>query len=248
MKRISRFLPSERSTLARADFHYESVHHRFAMRMFREHAPKVRLYATNHAVAQRDLAGTFLQRPDAWRFVIIELEDPQAQSEVGGKEWLPAWAEQAIVKDHTNFLREVRPFEVEPKVIVDRRTEQTSLVKVLIECDAADENSIMAAEVAYARLWDAIAGAGESFGLRLAVENRALREAEMAPVLEPGQAYTGHYRATTTMRGFGELYFDHRVWAEEFFRGPAVASALGTTPGVRLGVYAVEELVGVDRR
>lgn len=249
MKRMSRFLPSERCTRAEADFHYESVHHRFAMRMFREHAPTVRLYAINHAVAQRDLAGTFLGRPEAWRFVILDLEDPDPDGGQGGKEWLPAWAEQSIVLDHTNFLREVRPFEVAPEVVVDRRTVQTSLAKYWIECDAADGGAAAAAGEAWKRLWDAIASAGaDAFGLRLAVENRALREAEMDPVLEPGQAYAGRYRPETTMQGFGELYFDHRVWAEEFFREPSVAAALTPVRGVRTGVYAVDELVGVDRR
>ena len=249
MKRMSRFLPSERCTVEQADFHYEAVHHRFAMRMFREHAPTVRLYAINHAIAQLDLAGTFLQRPAAWRFVILDLAEPEEGSQLGGKEWLPSWAEQAIITDHTNFLREVRPFEVEPRSVVDRRTEQTSLAKYLIEVDAVDEGGRAAARETYDRIWDAIGVAGEdAFGLRLAVENRALREAEMAPVLEPGQAYTGRYRPDTAFQGFGELYFDHRVWAEEFFRRPEIAAAVSARAGVHVGVYAINELVGVDRR
>jgi hypothetical protein len=248
VKRISRFLPSERCTRDQADAHYENVHHRFAMRMFRDHAPTVRLYAINHAVAQRDLAGTFQQRPHAWRFVILDVDERGAAPDSGGKEWLPQWAERSIVLDHTNFLREVRPFEVEPTEIVDRRNGQTSLVKILVECGATAAESTAAAESAYDRFWSAVAENGDAFGLRLAVGNRALREAEMMSVLEPGQAYTGRYLESTTMTGFGELYFDHSVWAEEFFRIPAISETLRPSEGVDLGVYAVRELVGVDRR
>ncbi len=245
MKRLSRFLPSERVPVHQADAHYELIHHRFAMRMFREHAPTVRLYATNHAVGQRDLSGTFRRRPAAWRFVIIELADPGEEAAgAGGKEWLPPWAERSIVDDHTNFLREVRPFEVSPTVLLDRRTQQTSLAKYLLEIESTGSGRAAAEEV-YARLGEAVAGS-EAFGLRLAIQNRALREAEMAAVDEPGQAYTGRYLETTSMIGIDELYFDHRDWAEECFRG--LAELLLPQPEVRIGLYAVEELVGVDRR
>jgi hypothetical protein len=245
MKRLSRFLPSERITLQQADEHYELLHHRFAMRMFRDHAPTVRLYATNRAVGQYDISGTFRRRPSSWRFVIIELPDAdEPGAEAGGKEWLPPWAERTIVDDHTNFLREVRPFEVAPTTLVDRRTVQTSLVKYLLEVEAVGDDR-SAAEAAYERLAEAIAGS-DAFGLRLAVQNRALREAEMAAVTEPGQAYTGRYRESTTMIGIDELYFDHRDWGEECFRG--LADLLRPQAGVRLALHAVEELVGVDRR
>lgn len=244
MKRFSRFLPSERIPLAQADTHYEQIHHRFAMRMFREHAPTVTLYATNHAIGQFDLSGTFRRAPQAWRFVIIELPDPGADGTAGGKEWLPSWAERSIVDDHTNFLREVRPFEVDPTVLIDRRTQQTSLVKYVVEVEAAGDDVAPAREV-HAELAEAVA-ASEAFGLRLAVHNRVVREAEMAPVAEPGQAYTGRYRERTSMVAMDELYFDHRDWGEECFRH--LAERLRPRPGVRIGAYAVEELVGVDRR
>ena len=245
MKRLSRFLPSARIPLHQADDHYELLHHRFAMRMFRDHAPTVRLYATNHAVGQYDISGTFRRVPSSWRFVIIELPAPEdTAGGAGGKEWLPPWAERSIVDDHTNFLREVRPFEVEPTTLVDRRTQQTSLAKYLLEVEA-DGDDRGAAEALYEQIAEQVT-ASDAFGLRLAVQNRALREAEMAPVTEPGQAYTGRYLDSTTMVGIDELYFDHRDWAEECFRG--LAPVLRPQPGVRIRLHAVEELVGVDRR
>ena len=258
MKRISRFLPTALRPRHEADEHYEAVHHRFAMRMFREHAPAVTRYATNHAAARYDLASTFRLRPaDAWRFIVLEFGDPAAEEGAGGgdgddpdprrggKEWLPAWAENAIVADHTNFLREVRPFEVAPSVAVDRRTGQTSLAKYLIEVE--DTGSGAGAEVLDSVRGALADAAANAFGLRLHIANDVVREAEMAAVDEPGQAYTGRYRERTGMHAIDEMYFDHTVWAEEFFASPAVRPALLARSGVRVAVYAVAELVGVDR-
>lgn len=246
MKRMSRFLPTTLRPLAEADEHYVMVHHRFAMRMFREHAPTVTRYATNHAVAQLDLAATFRKRPtDAWRFVLLEFAAPDSDEDAGGKEWLPSWAERAIVNDHTNFLRDVRPFEVTPSTAADRRTGQTSLAKYLVEVEDTGAG-VAAADAALAEIRSAFAGA-DAFGLRLHITNDVVREARMAAVDEPGQAYTGQYQDRTPMLAIDELYFDHTVWAEEFFAGPSVRPALFARTGVRVAVYAVTELVGVDK-
>ncbi|TDC58543.1 hypothetical protein E1281_00910 [Actinomadura sp. KC345] len=259
MKRISRFLPTALRPRDEADEHYVMVHHRFAMRMFREHAPTVTRYATNHATAQYDLASTFRRRPaDAWRFIMLEFGDPAVAAGAGhdgdaggpsvgrgGKEWLPTWAEHAIVSDHTNFLREVRPFEVTPSVAVDRRSGQTSLVKYLIEIEDTGAGSDAGV---FESVRSALAEAApDAFGLRLHIANDVVREAEMAAVSEPGQAYTGRYRERTGMYAIDEMYFDHAVWAEEFFASLAMRPALAPRTGVRVAVYAVTELVGVDR-
>lgn len=248
MKRMSRFLPTALRPRDEADEHYVMVHHRFAMRMFRDHAPTVTRYATNHATAQYDLASTFGQRPtDAWRFIVLEFDDPAADAGRGGKEWLPAWAERAIVTDHTNFLRDVRPFEVAPSIVVDRRSGQTALAKYLVEVEDTGAGADAAAE-ALTSVRKAFAdAAGDAFGLRLHIANDVVREAEMAAVAEPGQAYTGSYRERTGMCAIDEMYFDHTVWAEEFFASPSVRPALMARTGVRVAVYAVAELVGVDR-
>jgi hypothetical protein len=138
----------------------------------------------------------------------------------------------------------VRPFEVSPSPLVERRTRQTSLAKYLLEVEAVGDDRT-AAEDAYALFGEALASS-DAFGLRLAVQNRVVREAEMAPVVEPGQAYTGRYLGATSMIGIDELYFDHRDWAEECFRG--LAELLRPHPEVRMRLHAVDELVGVDRR
>lgn len=261
MKRMSRFLPTSLRPRGEADEHYEMVHHRFAMRMFRDHVPSVTRYATNHAVAQYDLNGTFRLRPtDAWRFIVLEFDEPAADADgdagdgatgraadKGGKEWLPAWAEHAIVTDHTNFLREVRPFEVTPTIAVDRRSGQTSLAKYLVEVEDTGAGPQAAAKARDAVREAFAAAAPDAFGLRLHIANDVVREAEMAAVNEPGQAYTGRYRDRTDMYAIDELYFDHTVWGEEFFAAPAVRPALVPRTGVRVAVYAVTELVGVDR-
>lgn len=248
MKRMSKFLPSRRCSRQEADDHYEAVHHRFAMRMFREHAPLVRRYATNHAVAQLDLAGTFRRRPDAWRYVILEVDDPPADELSGGKEWLPAWAERRIVDDHTNFLRDVRPFAVEPETLLDLRNGQETLVKYLVEFEALGEDRGPAVEACAAFRRTLAEVAPSAFGFRLAVANGVEREAAMVEVQEPGQAYAGRYLPSTSMVALDELYFDHRDWGAELFADERIREAVAPGDGVRAGVYAIEELVGVDRR
>lgn len=246
MKRMSRFLPSQLVPRATADHHYEELHHRFATRMFREHAPSVSRYATNHAVARRDLGGGFGAAPTSWRFVILEFADTDASSGSGGKEWLPPWAEATIVDDHTNFLREVRPFEVEPLVVVDRRGGQLSTAKLLLEVEADDPADTAPARSALDDLSDAIAEAS-GFGVRLVTRNDVVREAAMNAVREPGQAYAGTFLSGTTMVAFVEIYADHPDHATELLAAAEVDAVLRRRPGVRIVAHRVNELVGVDR-
>ncbi|WP_028653518.1 hypothetical protein [Nocardioides halotolerans] len=246
MKRMSRFLPSQLVSRSDADHHYEQLHHRFAMRMFREHAPSVARYATNHAVARRDLTGGFGAAPTSWRFVILEFDDAPAGDDTGGKEWLPGWAETTIVDDHTNFLREVRPFEVTPTVLVDRRGGQLSTAKFLLEVEAEDEADPAPARARLGELSAALSAA-PVFGLRLVTRNDVVREAAMDPVREPGQAYAGAFLQRTTMIAFVEVYTDHPDHGAELLAGPDVAPLLRRQPGVRIAVHRVDELVGVDR-
>jgi hypothetical protein len=90
--------------------------------------------------------------------------------------------------------------------------------------------------------------AATHFGLRLAVENRVVSEAEMVAVIEPGQAYAGSTMARTSMTHLDEWYFDHPAWGDEFFATAALTEALRDVPGyARIACHRVDELVGVDR-
>ena len=246
---MSRFLPSTRKSFDEAERHYLEVHHRFARGLFRHHAPTVNRYATARAVAQYDINGRFDRMPDVWRFIVLRYADQPPTQGTAAKEWLPPWAEQLIVGDHTNFLREVRPFVVDEQVLVDRRSGQLSSAKFVFEFERAEDASVEEAAKSRAVVRAALLAAAEdAFGLRLYTENRVLTEAEMAPVLEPGQAYTGRVHDSTAMVCIDEWYFDHRAWGEEFFASGPVVEALRAPDGfARVGGYVVEELVGVDR-
>lgn len=250
MKRMSRFQSSSLLPLAQCEDHYLKVHHAFARDMFRYHAPTVQRYATGRATAQYDLNAGFAQAPDVWRFIVLEFEDhpDDAGGESSGEEWLPPWAEEAIVNDHTNFLREVRPFRVEPDVLVDRRTGQTTTVKYVFEFERAEDASADECRRARNRIRAGLVEAGDhAFGLRLLTENRVTTEAAMEPVREAGQAYGGRTLDETTMMYIDEYYFDHEAWGDEFFGSEGVRGLLRATPFRRIGGYKVDELVGVDR-
>lgn len=249
MKRMSRFLPTRRRPFEEAERHYLEIHHRFARGLFRHHAPTVQRYATARAVAQYDINGRFDQEPDVWRFIVLEFPDPSpapGEGDTKGKEWLPAWAERLIVGDHTNFLREVRPFTVDKAVLVDRRSGQLTSAKFVFEFErtAADEARQRDRETIRNLL---VEKARSAFGLRLFLENTVVSEAQMVEVFEPGQAYGGTLLEETTMDVIQELYFDHRDWGEEFFADPEVVAVLREANCSRIGGYRVEELVGVDR-
>jgi hypothetical protein len=245
IKRMSRFQPTQLRPFADAEAHYIGIHHRFAREMFRHHAPAVLRYATARATARLDINGRFDQEPDVWRFIVLKYEDAGSEA---GTAWLPPWAERTIVADHTNFLREVRPFLVEENVLIDRRSNQTSTHKYVIEFerDPAVDGGEVAARDELRELMLELAD--ERFGLRLFVENRVVAEAEMAPVSEPGQAYSGRTLAATSMTHLDEWYFDHPAWGDEFFAMPQVTEALRHMAGyARIACHRVDELVGVDR-
>jgi hypothetical protein len=245
IKRMSRFQPTQRRSFDEAESHYLG----FAREMFRHHAPAVLRYATARATARLDINGRFDQHPDVWRFIVLKYDDGAGPGRQAGEAWLPSWAERTIVRDHTNFLREVRPFLVDETVIVDRRSNQTSLHKYVVEferdLDAPDDE----VDATRQQLRDLMSElASDRFGLRTYVENRVAAEAAMVAVSEPGQAYAGGTKPATTMTHLDEWYFDHPAWGDELFAEPALTAALRDTPGyARIACHRVDELVGVDR-
>ena len=250
IKRISRFQPTQRRTFDSAESHYLDIHHRFAREMFRHHAPAVLRYATARATSRLDINGRFDQQPDVWRFIVLKYDDAAGHGRPAGEAWLPGWAERTIVGDHTNFLREVRPFVVDETVFVDRCTNQTSTQKYVIEFERhldADDAEVTATRERLRTLMTDLAL--DRFGLRLFIENRVVTEAEMVAVTEPGQAYAGRALPATSMTHVDEWYFDHPAWGDEFFATPQLIEALRDVPGyARIACHRAQELVGVDRR
>jgi hypothetical protein len=247
MKRIARFAVAHAVSAEEAERHYLDVHHRFARSCFRT-ATGIERYVTQRATAQYDVNGRFLERPKAWRFVITHTLD--AGDLASSTDWLPKEVTDEIWRDHTNFMRDLRSFEVEERCLVDRRSGQTNLAKLLFIYSLKDGAGRDEAARSYLdehlpALTEAVA---EAYGARLFLTNMVMRELESAPVEEPGQRYTGRYLESTPILAFEEYYFDNAEWAGELFARPDICGRLRRSPFLDVQGLVVEERIGVDKR
>lgn len=247
VKSITRFEPSALYPVEECERHYIEVHTRFVRHLFRQLETAL-TYHTNRVLRQYDLCGRWYQRPMAWRFVVTRLQGDLLSRGAA----LPESVRALYGQDHTNFLRDLRSFPVEEDTLFDRIEGQTAFAKYLFEFDRPPERP--SAE-AYGHLRQFVETlferAGEAFGLRRVVLNRVLKEAESAPIREPGQAFTpDRYLPDTTKLAFLEVYFDQEERGDEFFADnrPQV-EALVRAPAFPLAnLYHVEERCGVDKR
>jgi len=237
-KMITRFDPSLTHGLEEGERHYQTVHFPFARRALMR-LPHVHSYHINRVTAQLDIAGSWNQRPMAWRFVVMRLTNGH------GLAFDPA-TQATIAWDHCNFLRSLRRTWVDERVLMDRLCGQTVLCKYLIEIDSPVEPSVDA-EAAIRRIEAAIVEQAQGrFGLRLVRFNRVTDELIAEPLAEEGQLPTDRVMSATDKLAYIELYADDEHWAMEFFAAAPILDALWTTP-LRVFAYAVDERCGLDR-
>jgi hypothetical protein len=241
VKRIFQIDHSARVTATEADRHYETVHSPFARDLILREAPAIRQYAWNRVVASRDLRGGFELSPTAWRFILFDLD-----SSVGSASILPAGGGQQLIGDHVNFLTNMRPFDVDCQLAVDRRSGQCVSAKFVVTVDAEDESDTVAR-----RHDEVVADLADGFrraeGARLLLVNRVTAESRTEPINEPGQRYAGSYLERSRRASIDELYFDNHLAGREFFARPEVGRALDAMGGV-VRAHLVREWVAVDRR
>lgn len=245
MKRIDRFDPAADRGLEESERHYLEVHHPFARSIFRREDSRVKRYVANRALRQYDVNGNFKKEPDAWRFVLEEVDDDLEDAVA----WLPEWVRETIWTDHLNCISNIRAYDVEPTVVHDYRTDQTALVKVLFQYERNSDESSDSSNDYYesdilpllkSRLEDA-------FGFRLFITNKVLRQTDVEDLSEEGQVIAPTYRDQTECLRFDEFWFDNVDWAHEFFHAPEVRDHV---QGARFGTvsgYLVEERCGVDK-
>lgn len=244
--RIFQIDPSSRVSREEADRHYEKIHSPFARRLVLAESPWVTRYAWNRVQASRDVEGGFRLRPSAWRFVFMDLAD-EAQRE--GVAILPARGGQQLLQDHTRFLANMRPYDVDRSIRFDRRASPSASAKFLVTYDAttahrsseirSEHGSVLAPSLAEL-LADAV-------GARLYVTNSVSAESETEPIDEPGQQYTGRHLPEPTRAGIDELYFDNHLAGIEFFGRSAVRALLGSATLGQVRAHRVQEWVAVDR-
>jgi hypothetical protein len=239
-KAISRFEPTPSRTPEECERHYTSVHVRMAQDLLRP-MPGLRSYHVNRAQAQADVGGGWAQRPRAWRFALVRFS-PDAVLDFS-----PAQAE-TVAQDHVNCLYRLRHCSLEETILLDRRGEQLTLAKFMIEADRA-------ADVSAEFAWDAFEGLAShirelmahAFGARLLILNRALDEVACEPLDVEGQRPVG-LLAETLRVGYVEAYFDHRRWGEEALGGLAKDGSLRDPALTDVNLLRLEELAALELR
>jgi hypothetical protein len=243
IKRIMQFQPSALRPREECERHYLDVHSAWAVRTFRGMDDLVS-YHTNLVVRQWDIAGGFGRSPDLWRFA-------EMRSTPDGAFEFPRGVAEMLSDDHQNFLSHLRRFDVEERVLFDRRSGQLTSAKYVIVLDRPD--GLASAEVprGVAQVVDVLGALLEdSYGARLLVEDRVLCERENVAMREPGQRPTGRVMADSSRLAFLALHFDDEVWGDEFFARPEVRRAMldaGFGPGW-CAAYHVFERAPHDRR
>jgi hypothetical protein len=239
-KTISHFLPVSTVPIEECDRHYREVHTRFARRFMRD-MDDVVSYHIDRATAEYDLVGDWRQRPRAFRFIVIRTRS-------GPLRMAPELA-AVITEDHRSFLRELRNFPVEEQTVVDELRGQTALVKYLFEFDRRPEIDQAQARRTLDRALAALAAeAPQALGLRLLLADHVQGEREAAPIDEPGQRALPTLLPETCKQAFLEFWFDQPEWAEDWFRRPAVRTALRDPAWGLARGYRVDEECGIDRR
>ena len=246
-KKFVRLTPPDESQLDEYDRHYLTSHFRFAATTFQT-VPAVVAYHSNRAVAQYDLNGTFLERPDCWRFVITQWDDSNDGGHSVG--WLDERVRLLFFRDREKCIGGVSSCEVEETTVVDRLHRQTAMVKYLFRYLPTQFGPLDEFEQYYCGVHlPAMAQlADEAGGLRLFLTNRVAQEAETAVRPDGRTEYTGGYLATASTYRYEEYYFDNIYYADTFFRRTEVLALLRDSPFGRVPGYQVEEKCGIDRR
>lgn len=230
IKEINLFDPVTELGEAESERHYNGVHAPFARRLFRS-APDVLRYTPHKVLGRRDLRGSFTQRPDVWRLVIMHFS---------GEDYLDAGIGERVMLDHWNCLQEIRSYRVRETLLHDGLNGQTSCTKHLIAVprglDVLDEPASI---TELTRLFAA------SFGARRLVHNSVefLRGTE-----DRGRRLTDRLLDDAPFSTFIELSFDQAEWAEEFLADPRVEQLLGTGVAAGSVAYELREEPGMDRR
>jgi len=237
-KVIGRFDPTPSRPPEECERHYTKVHVRMAQDLLAP-MPTLISYHTDRAVAQADVNGRWLQRPRAWRFVVLRFT-PGATLAFTDEQT------EMVAQDHVNCLYRLRSCDVEESVRLDRVGAQLALAKFMIEGDRAPGVDAAAAWEVFTELAGLVhAAMARAFGARRLIVNRVINEVACEPLDVEGQRPVGLLPETTRV-GYIEAYFDHTRWGEEAL-GPLAAGGALRRPGlVDVNLLRLEEQAALD--
>jgi hypothetical protein len=211
--------------------HYSEVHKVMARRMFRD-SPAVHRYSPVRLVGRRDLTKAFGQRPDLWRYVLMQYSEDEY--------FLAPEMVERIWIDHRNCLEGIRNYRLEEEVLHDGLSGQTACTKFVLLVPAPIGGVIDAAWKQ--RLAASFAAA---FGSRLLVFNRVLGSQGTE---DEGRVITESFSGETDLAAILELDFDNEEWGQEFLATPEVEELLALERADGTVAYQAAEDPGIDRR
>jgi hypothetical protein len=243
-KTIWRGLPPPGRSRAAAESHYVGVHVPLSRR-FLMLDPAQLAYSTLRVRSQLDIAGGWKHPLSAWRFIVF-LEDPSLLGAEPTPERerlrLLLWADNPLV------IGESIRCEVEEEVLVDRRTDQTSFAKALLEFDRGPEVAPIEAEVALRRVVGTLARRAKTApGLRLLTVSWARRQ-QLQRLREDGQYDLTDWMTEGPKIAYLELLFDNSTWAAQFLACDDVVDPVFGQMFAAAGAYLVDERCEFDRR
>jgi hypothetical protein len=244
-KTIWRGLPPPGRSRAGAESHYLGVHVPLSRRFLMLDPAQI-AYSTLRVRSQLDIAGGWKNHSlSAWRFIVFHVD-----SSALGAEPTPErkrlrhllWADNPLV------IGESIRCEVDEEVLVDRRTDQSSFAKVLLEFDRRPEVTPVEAEMALRRVVDTLTERGKKApGLRLLAVSWARRQ-QLQRLRQNGEYDLTDWMTEGPKIAYLELLFDNAAWAAQFLAcGDVVVPVFGPMFAAA-GAYLVDEHCEFDRR
>jgi hypothetical protein len=241
MKTLTSFAPASRNGLAESERHYVDVHVPLARRWLAQ-VPWITQYMAYKPLEQRDANGGWRQRPAIWRYAMQRFAPDAAGTT------FPEDVYARMAPDNLNCLSELRCFEVEEQVPLERVSGQTAFATYFVDVEAreGEDGTQERLDALVERLLER---AGAHDGIRRLTVNRVTRETEAEAIEEPGQKLTDRFLPETRKLAILELVADGRAFGDALLDDPAVDEGLfelGRKADV--ACLAVQEDCGFDRR
>ncbi|SOD71757.1 hypothetical protein SAMN05892883_1232 [Jatrophihabitans sp. GAS493] len=235
---VSLFAPASTLPSADCDRHYRQRHTVWARRMLRA-TGAFESYHTALAISRLSESG-FDAPPSRWRYVLLRRHPGRVAA-------FDAATEEEIAQDHRNFLQDWHGFATEQQTLYDSRRGQSAFEAYLLEI-AAPTLSPAGRAVAVQRLRRQLVEAGrDAYGLRAIIEDSVLSESGAVAIDLPGQRPVRTLLPASSTLAFILILFDQHEWAQEWFTGTAMRTALAD-PQIVATVHRVELQCGFDER
>jgi len=225
--------------------HYMSVHVPFILRTLQS-VGMAQSYYTARIVSQRDLNGTWQQKPGNWRSAAIRVRIPDDGAA------LPEQTRLFIEDDHRRFLRNLRSYLCAETVLHEDLRQRPSTSKFILEIGPRSVVDVATLSAMLDELGAELTSrANTAQGAALMIANRVRRQERARPLDEPGQGFTpGEFLPSADLMFIYELYFDSRHNGEQLIADldPVLAKLQEVAGAGSIRSLRLDEECQYDRR